>query len=208
LVIIRECKAASLFQQGILPQDLEMVGGHREELQPFGRNSLNQDDLFHCTGAGGGGWGDPHERDPLGVVRDVKEGLVSIQWAKELYGVICEPSGEWDVEGTRQMRVHMHQQRLSDRGRRSEVKTSSSYSAFVGPVADIERDLFTGDHGQCSGCGAQLSGDAFVLIPWSAVAPYCQTLSNNGLFELAGWFCEKCQRLERVKYFPWAGESS
>lgn len=129
-------------------------------------------------------------------------------WAKELYGVICDASGELDVEGTRQMRDRMHQQRLSNRGRRSEAKKSSSYSAFVGPVADIEQDLFKGDHGQCSGCGAQLSGDGFVSIPWSSVAPYCKTLTANGLFELAGWFCDKCQRLERVKYFPRAGDNS
>ncbi len=208
MVIIRGCKAASLFQQGILPQDLKVLGGHREELESFGRNWLNEDDLFHCTGAGGGGWGDPLERDPVAVVRDVNEGLVTTQWAKEPYGVICVPSGELDVEGTRQMRDRMRQQRLSNRGRRSEAKTSSSYPAFVGPVADIERDLFKGDHGQCSGCGAQLSGDDFVSIPWSTVAPYCQTLINNGLFELAGWFCKKCQRLERVKYYPRTSDNS
>ena len=205
---MRGCKVGSLFQQGILPQDLAAVGGHREELEPFGRNWLNEDDLFHCTGAGGGGWGDPLERDPLDVVQDVKEGLVSTQWAKELYGVIFATSGELEVEGTRQMRDRMHQQRVTNRGLRSKGSQSSTYPAFVGPVADIERNLFRGDQGQCSGCGAPLSSDGFFLIPWSAVAPYCHTLTANGLFELAGWFCDKCQRLERVKCFPRAGENS
>ncbi len=46
MVIMRECKAASLFQQGILPQDLEIVGGRREELQPFGRNWLTRTICF------------------------------------------------------------------------------------------------------------------------------------------------------------------
>ena len=35
---------------------------------------------------GGGGFGDPHERDREAVARDVAEGIVSPEAARELYG--------------------------------------------------------------------------------------------------------------------------
>jgi N-methylhydantoinase B/oxoprolinase/acetone carboxylase alpha subunit len=35
---------------------------------------------------GGGGYGDPRERDPERVARDVKQGFVSVQAARERYG--------------------------------------------------------------------------------------------------------------------------
>jgi N-methylhydantoinase B len=41
--------------------------------------------------AGGGGFGDPYERDPERVKRDVREGFVSLESAREDYGVALDP---------------------------------------------------------------------------------------------------------------------
>jgi N-methylhydantoinase B len=41
--------------------------------------------------AGGGGFGNPHERDPERVKRDVREGFVSLESAREDYGVSIDP---------------------------------------------------------------------------------------------------------------------
>ena len=47
---------------------------------------------------GGGGYGPPEERDPRRVLEDVRQGRVSVQAAREVYGVeIDEDGGE--VEG-------------------------------------------------------------------------------------------------------------
>ena len=40
---------------------------------------------------GGGGYGDPHERDPDRVLADVRNGKVSIDAARERYGVVIDP---------------------------------------------------------------------------------------------------------------------
>lgn len=40
---------------------------------------------------GGGGWGHPFERDPERVLRDVRDGVVSVQAAREVYGVVLTP---------------------------------------------------------------------------------------------------------------------
>jgi N-methylhydantoinase B len=44
-------------------------------------------DTFRVVTAGGGGHGDPHERDPAAVLEDVRDGLVSPGAAREIYGV-------------------------------------------------------------------------------------------------------------------------
>ena len=41
--------------------------------------------------AGGGGFGNPMERNPERVLRDVEEGLISVKRAKEQYGVVFNP---------------------------------------------------------------------------------------------------------------------
>ena len=40
--------------------------------------------------AGGGGWGDPLERDPALVLEDVLEGFVNLQSARDIYGVALD----------------------------------------------------------------------------------------------------------------------
>jgi N-methylhydantoinase B len=50
-----------------------------------------QSEVIIRTG-GGGGWGDPFEREPDAVLTDVLEGLVSIEAAKQTYGVVIEPT--------------------------------------------------------------------------------------------------------------------
>jgi N-methylhydantoinase B len=42
-------------------------------------------------GPGGGGWGDPLDRDPERVQTDVLEGLVSLEVAHDAYGVVLDP---------------------------------------------------------------------------------------------------------------------
>ena len=46
--------------------------------------------LYHRQ-AGGGGWGDPLERDPDLVAQDVRNEKVSLASAREDYGVVLDP---------------------------------------------------------------------------------------------------------------------
>ena len=41
---------------------------------------------------GGGGWGDPRERDPLALAEDVRKGLVSREAMASEYGVTAQPA--------------------------------------------------------------------------------------------------------------------
>ena len=48
-------------------------------------------DVFNGVPHGGGGFGDPLERDPYRVQEDVRQGLVSFNYALRIYGVVLDP---------------------------------------------------------------------------------------------------------------------
>jgi N-methylhydantoinase B len=58
---------------------------------PYGLTQFGPGDVVVMDAAGGGGFGDPFERDPELVESDVVEGYVSVERAKENYGVVIDP---------------------------------------------------------------------------------------------------------------------
>jgi N-methylhydantoinase B len=63
-------------------------------------------DIIRITSAGAGGWGNPLEREPERVLEDVRRGFVSIEKAKEEYGVVIR-DGRADAEATATLRAQM-----------------------------------------------------------------------------------------------------
>jgi N-methylhydantoinase B len=62
---------------------------------------VTKGDQIRLVMPGGGGYGDPIGRDPSLVLRDVVEGFVSLQAAREVYGVVIEEvDGEFSVDET------------------------------------------------------------------------------------------------------------
>jgi N-methylhydantoinase B len=58
--------------------------------------TIRQGDVFRHELAGGGGWGDPLDRDPAAVLADVRNELVSPGAAADDYGVIVD-TADWSV---------------------------------------------------------------------------------------------------------------
>ena len=92
-----------------------MFGGKDGSLAKFQKNGENADpstltfmdpgDRISFVSAGGGGYGDPFERDPKAVERDVQYGYVSIERAKQDYGVIIDPESlKLDLDATLELR--------------------------------------------------------------------------------------------------------
>jgi N-methylhydantoinase B len=55
--------------------------------------------------AGGGGLGDPRERDPALVLEDVRNGIYTPEFARETFGVVLADDGsELDAEATAELR--------------------------------------------------------------------------------------------------------
>ena len=57
---------------------------------PMEALQLRRGDVFHHVSAGGGGSGSPFERDPALVLEDVLDEKVSVEAARERYGVVIE----------------------------------------------------------------------------------------------------------------------
>ena len=69
----------------------------RERVSDFG--PLAPGDVVSVRSGGGGGWGDARERDPERVARDVRDELVTVEEAREVYGVVVERvDGVWRAQ--------------------------------------------------------------------------------------------------------------
>jgi N-methylhydantoinase B len=85
-----------------------LLGGHsgpkgfwkisgQGEIDPNKGATLMPGDHLELFMPGGGGYGDPLERDLSMVEEDVRNEFVSLEAAKEIYGAVMDPSG-WNVD--------------------------------------------------------------------------------------------------------------
>jgi N-methylhydantoinase B len=78
---------------------LELVEGDRQEtIRENVIKVIKPGDRITNMNPGGGGYGNPMERPVEKVVWDVKNGLVSLEGAKEDYGVIIKDPTTLDVD--------------------------------------------------------------------------------------------------------------
>lgn len=78
--------------------------GSEERLPAMFSTMIGAGDVYMHRMAGGGGWGDPLERDPEAVAHDVRNEKVSVDAAGELYGVVIGTDGLVDGEATSAVR--------------------------------------------------------------------------------------------------------
>jgi N-methylhydantoinase B len=80
------------------------AGGELERMPPMFGAVLQTGDVMHHRMAGGGGHGNPLDRDPQAVAQDVLDDKVSVAAARELYGVVVGHDGVVDLEATDELR--------------------------------------------------------------------------------------------------------
>jgi N-methylhydantoinase B len=97
--------SAVVVMRGVAPHDIGKRTIYRAELG----------EVIRLWGGGGGGFGDPLERDPAAVAVDVAAGLVSpAARARDLYGVsLCD--GKVDAAATQGLRTELRQARRRKR---------------------------------------------------------------------------------------------
>jgi N-methylhydantoinase B len=94
--------------------------GRVEEFATPGKvagHALSEGDVVSVRSAGGGGYGDPLERDAASVAADLREGYISPQAARELYGVVLNEALAIDADATRALRQSLRSARLGLRAR-------------------------------------------------------------------------------------------
>jgi N-methylhydantoinase B/oxoprolinase/acetone carboxylase alpha subunit len=93
---------------GLPAQIVKNPGGPDEERLPSkstGRG-LKAGDVIRIVGPNAGGYGNPRNRDPQRVSTDVADGLISVQAARDVYGVVLDSTtGTVDQVATARLRA-------------------------------------------------------------------------------------------------------
>jgi N-methylhydantoinase B len=127
----------------------DAVAGSDHLALPSAQDAVDQHvGLVMASSQGGGGLGDPLERDPQAVLADWNEGLVSTEGALRDYGVVVD-GDTIDLQATADARIARRRERLNGRepiartaARRGE-RLSTHFSVTDGNVL-------------CTGCGTAI----------------------------------------------------
>jgi N-methylhydantoinase B len=129
----------------------------QETYTRMGFSQIEANDIMYLRTGGGGGFGDPLERDPAAVLRDVVASYVSPESARSVYGVALDPDGKGvDEAATSALRTTMRRNRigngspLADTGAAVALtdRPLGGYLQIAGNGADAQV--------QCTNCGTKL----------------------------------------------------
>lgn len=115
-----------IIARGELPSSIEEIHGEREFVQvTVGTFNLKNDEVVQYLVGGGGGYGDPLDRDPALVLRDIQSGILGTDIAEKVYGVVTEKDqGKVNSEVTARKR----QEIIEDRIRRGKSHKKRDFS--------------------------------------------------------------------------------
>jgi N-methylhydantoinase B len=112
--LIRNTDVFDIFKRNEIPEGIDELQGEVEEFLPKGSYTQYKNDVFRCYWQGGGGYGDPIDRDIEKVRKDVINDYVSLETAEKIYGVILDPSSKQVLEKeTEERRAMIRKERLS-----------------------------------------------------------------------------------------------
>ncbi len=180
-----------------MPEGLDDLTATEVEVAQWGDLPLAVGDLFYHRFQGGGGYGDPIDRDPRLVAVDVATGLVSAGAGEEVYGVVLDDDGAPDDDRTAARRAAVRAARLG----REPVAGSDARRRPAPSGRPLGEYLQRTDHGvQCTWCGEHVNDgsrpwklDAHTVeSPLSAAGPLRE--SADGLI-LRQFVCPSCATL-------------
>lgn len=166
--ILRGTDARALLAGGHVPADVEELSSTEDFTRPQKGNDipLEDDDVAEYIATGGGGYGDPLEREPGLVAADVAKGMVSAEAAVKMYGVVFR-DGETEVDdgATAELRRAMRTERLAwERvGERFGNATGPAVPASGSGESRVHEALVSRDSGEarvlaCERCGQEICG--------------------------------------------------
>jgi N-methylhydantoinase B len=108
----RDVLPGGRYPAGALPEDPAAIAGDWEEFGPKpGLLPMTNADVYAVSWQGGGGFGDPLEREPGIVAADVRSGAVSPEAARRVYGVVVT-DGAVDHGETAMLRSGIRHERI------------------------------------------------------------------------------------------------
>jgi N-methylhydantoinase B len=199
-VVVRGAGVAAAFAAGSLPTVPDDVAGVTEPLPGVAAVALEADDVLFIRATGGGGFGDPIEREPDAVAGDVRAGLVSPEAARDIYGAILA-GAEVDEAATTRRRASIRGERLGSHP--ADDARAAAPDGWTVATAD-EAPRVT-----CLRCGHEASVEdaADPLAGFPRRARGLDLLDpalhpDGSSFELVERFCPSCGRLIDVARMP------
>jgi N-methylhydantoinase B len=211
--ILRESDLADRLSRGEVPQSLDAIEGTLEGFGAYAITSMRAGDVYRTVSQGGGGYGDPLDRDPAHVALDVARSLVSVLWAERVYGVVLAGDGEVDDAATSARREAI-------RGERRLTAEEQGRPGSGGPGAlpwqaedgvrlneSLFYDLRDEPSVRCR-CGHELGPAshgykdlaARAVFPVQRIGPEVNPTHWNGArFELREFYCPGCFTLIEIE---------
>ena len=112
LMLLEDTNVEKAFADGNAPGHLEELTGNRR-LLPYCEFDLRGNDVLYMRMSSGGGYGDPLEREPQAVLRDVEDGIISLEDAASVYGVVVNKKDSLiEISATETLRADLREERL------------------------------------------------------------------------------------------------
>ncbi len=90
-------------------------------------------DIYYLAWAAGGGYGDPLQRDPERVLKDVRAGVLSPERCRDIYGVVID-DGQLDLAATEETRTRLRARRLAEANDPRQDRNPADTADLVAPV--------------------------------------------------------------------------
>jgi N-methylhydantoinase B len=161
---VRDSDVLERLAAGEVPQVLEELSGDFEAHGAYSVTSMRVGDVYRAVSMGGGGYGDPLDRDPRLVAFDVERKLVSREWAERTWGTVLDASGAVDEARTAARREELR----AERRRAAGVAVSDGGAHAWSP----ERD------------GVRMSENLFVDLRASAAVYRCRCGQSLGPIDI------------------------
>ena len=180
--------------------DLASTQSERQEYIGLGVTDIGPTDIQYIRYDGAGGYGDPLDRDPELVLKDVLWGLVSEAAARDVYGVCMDTAGgQVDAEATDARRTDLRQERLGGHTPKRETHIRHQIASTPYRIAEyLQVERSNGRAAiQCTWCGEHIcSADHHwkdhAVMRRSSPAQAGPLRVDSARFFLLEFFCPGC----------------
>jgi N-methylhydantoinase B len=180
--------------------DLASTQGEKVERFGLGVTDINANDIQYVRYDGSGGYGDPLDREPDLVLKDLQWGLVTDGPARDVYGVVVNKERtQIDEEATHRRRLELRTERLNGGKLKHGLRHRANVQQTAYRISEYLQVTEPGTGGavQCTWCGERICN---ADTDWKKYA--VQRKSNpsrsgplrvdGGRFFLLEFFCPGC----------------
>jgi len=204
-IIRRKTDVRKRMAKGEVPQELADLSGEWDIQKVIAWSYLDHDDVYQVRTQSGGGYGDPLDREPARVLEDVRSGVVSIEGAKDMYGVVIDAKDD-DVDraGTAKAREAIRKRRTERskpvdpavKGRMIVAREGIPLNEFLHVITDGDARVIQCRCGQVLTDASRNFKDGTVMEEGlvKEAGPYVNQFDVARRFVFRQFYCPGCMR--------------